>query len=195
MRIPRILASHLFDLKQRKQFTGPEDFVLVSRNGNPVHPANMAARRLKVHIGISGNSGLAWSVFYKTRSKLRKELGEGLFEMFDDVSRFRNASHLFPMNCSSGAPYEYIYRCSAGPTRLKRPAGRRTTILSSDRDAQRSSMELGPSSSVRAFVQTVFLPTLAEAKSASRRAHYHALLKHVLTPECVEELVSSDGAR
>ena len=80
-------------------------------------------------------------------------------------------------------------------TKLKRPVVRRTRILTPDQDAQRSSMELGPSSSVRAFVQTVFLPTLAEAKSASRRAHYHALLKHVLTPECVEELVSSDGAR
>jgi site-specific recombinase XerD len=85
VRIPRILASHLFDLKQRKQFTGPEDFVLVSRNGNPVHPANMAARRLKSISESLEIPGLAWSVFYKTRSKLRKELGEGLCEMFDDV--------------------------------------------------------------------------------------------------------------
>jgi integrase len=83
--IPRVLAAHLFDLKQRKQFTGPDDFVLVSRNGNPIHPGNMAARRLKA-IGASLQiPGLAWSVFYKTRTRLRSELGGRLDEEFDDV--------------------------------------------------------------------------------------------------------------
>jgi hypothetical protein len=80
-----VLAAHLFDLKQRKQFTGPDDFVLVSRNGNPIHPGNMAARRLKA-IGASLQiPGLAWSVFYKTRTRLRSELGGRLDEEFDDV--------------------------------------------------------------------------------------------------------------
>lgn len=83
--IPRLLAARLLDLKQRKQFTGPDDFVLVSRNGNPIHPGNMAARRLK-GIGTSLHiPGLAWSVFYKTRVRLKSELGGNLYEQFDDV--------------------------------------------------------------------------------------------------------------
>src|SRR3954447_7601733 len=50
--IPRVLAAHLYDLRQRRQFTGANDFILVSRNGKPIHPGNLAARHLKC-IGAS----------------------------------------------------------------------------------------------------------------------------------------------
>ena len=83
--IPHLLATHLLDLKQRKQFTGPEDFVLVSRNGNPVRPGNMAARRLKSIGTCLQIPELTWSVFYKTRARLKSELGVSLYEQFDDV--------------------------------------------------------------------------------------------------------------
>lgn len=83
--VPRLLFTRLLDLKQRTQFTGPDDYVLVSRNGNPIHPGNMASRRLK-SIGESLQiPGLVWSVFYNTRSRLKLELGESLYEQFDDV--------------------------------------------------------------------------------------------------------------
>ncbi len=86
--ISRALAALLNELKRRKQFTGPDDFVLVSRNGNPIHPGNLAARRLKF-IGESLQiPGLAWSVFYKTRIKLRSELGANFCEQFNDVVSF-----------------------------------------------------------------------------------------------------------
>lgn len=83
--VPRLLATRLLDLKQRKQFTGPDDFVLVSRNGNPIHPGNMAARRLKSIRTSLQIPVLAWSVFYKTRARLKSELGGRLYEQFDDV--------------------------------------------------------------------------------------------------------------
>ena len=86
--ITHTLATLLNRLKARKQFTGPDDFVLISRNGNPIHPENLAARRLKF-IGESLQiPGLAWSVFYKTRMKLRAELGTSFYEQFNDVVPF-----------------------------------------------------------------------------------------------------------
>jgi site-specific recombinase XerD len=86
--ITHTLATLLNRLKARKQFTGPDDFVLISRNGNPIHPENLAARRLKF-IGESLQiPGLAWSVFYKTRMKLRAELGTSFYEQFNDVVSF-----------------------------------------------------------------------------------------------------------
>jgi integrase len=89
--ISRPLATLLNELKTRKQFIGPDDFVLVSRNGNPIHPGNLAARRLKV-IGESLQiPGLAWSVFYKTRIKLRAELGAKFHEQLNDVVSFRKS--------------------------------------------------------------------------------------------------------
>ena len=85
VRISNTLATLLNELRTRRQFTGPDDFVLVSRNGNPIHPENLAARRLKA-IGESLQiPGLAWSVFRKSRITLRSQLGAHFCEQFDDV--------------------------------------------------------------------------------------------------------------
>lgn len=47
-----------------------------------------------------------------------------------------------------------------------------------------------PTTSVKTFVENVFIPTHVELKSAAGRMHYHAMLKHILTPESVEKLFS-----
>jgi hypothetical protein len=86
--ISHTLATLLNGLKTRKQFTGPDDFVLASRNGNPIYPDNLAARRLKFIGGSLQIPGLAWSVFYKTRVKLRSELGASFCEQLNDAVSF-----------------------------------------------------------------------------------------------------------
>jgi len=85
VRAPEALCSMLRDLKSRTQFTTLDDFVLVSRNGTPIHPENVAARRLKT-IGQSlGMAWLSWRVFYRTRIALRSEFGRRLHEELDKV--------------------------------------------------------------------------------------------------------------
>jgi len=104
--ISSVLAALLNELRARKHFTGPDDFVLVSRNGNPIHPGNLAARRLKF-IGESLQiPGLAWSVFYKTRINLRSELGAHFCEQFSDVVPFQSPSNPRSTNPHAGARYE-----------------------------------------------------------------------------------------
>ena len=73
--IPELLCGILRDLKNRKNFTGPEDFVLTSRSGTPISQDNLAARKLK-SIGRSlGMPWLSWSVFIRTRVALASEFG------------------------------------------------------------------------------------------------------------------------
>jgi hypothetical protein len=83
--IPRALASHLFDLKHHRKFIGPHDFVLVSRNGNPIHPGNLAARRLKSIAHRLQIPCFSWSVFSRTRNSLRSELGGRFYSELDGV--------------------------------------------------------------------------------------------------------------
>jgi integrase len=73
--IPELLCSILRDLKNRKNFIDPEDFVLASRSGTPISQDNLAARKLK-SIGRSlGMPWLSWSVFIRTRVALASEFG------------------------------------------------------------------------------------------------------------------------
>ena len=73
--IPQTLLQTLLKLKGRKQFTGPDDFVLVSRVGTAINQTNIVARRLKP-IGIQlGLPSLSWHVFRRTRKILALELG------------------------------------------------------------------------------------------------------------------------
>lgn len=74
-RIPDVLGSVLHELKSKSRFTLPHDYVLVSRNGAPIRPENILARRLKP-IGRSLNlPWLTWSVFDQTAVELRSQLG------------------------------------------------------------------------------------------------------------------------
>jgi site-specific recombinase XerC len=87
IRVPEVLCSILQDLKNRRQFTAPHDFVLISRNGTPIHPENVAARRLKM-IGRSLKMPwLSWRDFHRTRILLKSEFGRKLDEEFEKILR------------------------------------------------------------------------------------------------------------
>lgn len=89
IRVPEVLCSALHDLKNRKQFTAPHDFVLISRNGTPIHPENVAARRLKT-IGRSLKMPwLSWRDFHRTRVMLKSEFGRKFYEEFEKVVRLQ----------------------------------------------------------------------------------------------------------
>jgi integrase len=90
VRITDLLASLAHDLKSRGQFTAPQDYVLVSRNGTPIHPENVAARRLKP-IGESIEMPwLAWHVFRRTHVRLKSEFGRNLHEELKALPAFAN---------------------------------------------------------------------------------------------------------
>jgi integrase len=81
--VPELLCSILRNLRIRRRFTEPHDFVLVSRSGTPVCPENIASRRLK-SIGKSLElPWLSWSVFLRTRSSLRSQYGRHLHKEFE----------------------------------------------------------------------------------------------------------------
>lgn len=74
-RIPDLLSSVLHEIRGINRSTLPHDFVLVSRNGAPIRPENILARRLKP-IRLSFNlPWLSWSVFNQTAVKLRLQIG------------------------------------------------------------------------------------------------------------------------
>jgi integrase len=83
--VPELLCSILRDLKNRKQFTMPQDFVLASRNGTPVYPENIAARRLKSIGRANEMPWLSWHVFHRTHISLRSEFGRQLHKEYEKV--------------------------------------------------------------------------------------------------------------
>lgn len=79
-RVPELLSSVLHELKSKSRFTLPQDYVLVSRNGAPIRPENILARRLKP-IGRSFDlPWLTWSVFDQTAIELRSQMGRAFDE-------------------------------------------------------------------------------------------------------------------
>jgi len=73
--IPEPLLPILLGLSRRVKFTGPDDFVLVSRTGRPINERNIVVRRLKP-IGKDLNvPWLSWQVFRRTHTILANELG------------------------------------------------------------------------------------------------------------------------
>jgi integrase len=73
--IPESLLPTLIELSRRRSFTGPEDYVLVSRAGTPIDEHNIAARRLKPIGAAVSMPWLSWHVFRRTHTTLAKELG------------------------------------------------------------------------------------------------------------------------
>jgi integrase len=73
--IPDPLLPVLLGLRNRAAFTGPDDFVLVSRDGRPINDRTIAVSRL----GPIGDQfeipGLSWHVFGRTRMNLLYEFG------------------------------------------------------------------------------------------------------------------------
>ena len=85
VRIPDLLCSILRDLKCRKRFAAPDDFVLASRNGTPINAENLVARRLKSIGGSLEMPWLSWWVFHRTGINLRSELGRRLPEELEKI--------------------------------------------------------------------------------------------------------------
>jgi integrase len=85
IRIPDLLASVFRSIKNRKRFTGREDFVVVSRSGTPVNQDNVANRRLKLIGRRLDMPWLSWNVFHRTHLALHSELGRQLYGELDKV--------------------------------------------------------------------------------------------------------------
>jgi integrase len=73
--IPAALLPVLLGLRQRTKFAGPDDYVLVSRNGSPIHERNIAVRRLRPIGKDLQIPWLSWQVFRRTQKILPYELG------------------------------------------------------------------------------------------------------------------------
>ena len=77
-RIPELLAHILNALRARSRFTGPEDFVLASRNGTPISQENVGARKLKKIGAALQMPWLSWDVFHRTHFALISTSGRDL---------------------------------------------------------------------------------------------------------------------
>ncbi len=73
--IPELLLPILLRLKARPIYSGPDDFVLVSRFGTPINPMNITARRLRPIASELRIPGLSWSLLRKAHNSLAAELG------------------------------------------------------------------------------------------------------------------------
>jgi integrase len=81
--VPEALCLILRDLRNRKHFTGSQDFVLASRSGTPFYPQNIAARRLKAIGRKLEMPWLSWNVFHRTHLNLRSEFGRQLHKEYE----------------------------------------------------------------------------------------------------------------
>ncbi len=73
--VPGALLPILLQLSRRREFRGPDDFVLVSRAGTPVNENRIAERRLKPIGKDLQMPWLSWQVFRRTHASLAYELG------------------------------------------------------------------------------------------------------------------------
>jgi integrase len=77
--IPELLLPMLILLSGRGRWTGPDDFVLVSRAGTPINAINITARRLRTIGNELQMPWLTWHVFRRGHFALEAELGEQLY--------------------------------------------------------------------------------------------------------------------
>ena len=73
--IPELLLPILIRLSGRGRWTGPDDFVLVSRVGTPINAINITARRLRTIGSELQMPWLTWHVFRRGHFALEAELG------------------------------------------------------------------------------------------------------------------------
>jgi site-specific recombinase XerC len=71
--IQQPLLELLIQLKSRANFTGPDDFVLVSQVGTPVNQNNVLARRIRPIARQMGVPSLSWQAFRRIRKALASE--------------------------------------------------------------------------------------------------------------------------
>lgn len=104
VRISDLLASIVNDLKSREPFNTPQEFVLASRNGTPIHPENIAARRLKP-IGESLEMPwISWHVFHRTHVHLKSQFGRRFHEELETLPSLSDSRLPRPQNGFSGTP-------------------------------------------------------------------------------------------
>jgi integrase len=104
VRISDLLASIVRDLKSRDSFSTPQEFVLASRNGTPIHPENIAARRLKP-IGESLEMPwISWHVFHRTHVHLKSKFGRRFHEELETLPALTDSRFPRPQNGFPGAP-------------------------------------------------------------------------------------------
>jgi site-specific recombinase XerC len=84
--IPSSLLPLLLEFKHRRSFTGPDDFVFVTRTGSPISAKHLAARRLKSVGRELQMPWLSWQVFHRTRTALLNELRKQVHEHLSFVS-------------------------------------------------------------------------------------------------------------
>jgi integrase len=87
MSVPRPLDPILLRLSRNEKFTGPNDFVLTSRNGSPVNQTNVLTRRLKP-VGLELKiAGLSWHTIRRMRKDLIVEFGNQFQDQMIGVVR------------------------------------------------------------------------------------------------------------
>jgi integrase len=77
--IPGLLLPMLIKLSGREKYTGPNDYVLVSRAGTPINAINITARRLRSIGNELQMPWLNWHVLGRGRFSLEAELGEQFY--------------------------------------------------------------------------------------------------------------------
>jgi len=82
--IPEPLLPILAGLSHRPKFTGPDDFVLVSRTGRPIDEHQIAARRLKPLGKNLQMPWLSWHALYRTHATLIYEFGQRFQDLIAD---------------------------------------------------------------------------------------------------------------
>jgi integrase len=86
--IPELLLLMLIKLSGRGKWTGPDDFVLVSRAGTPINAINITSRRLRTIGNELQMPWLTWHVFRHEHFALEAELGAEF--QFQLASMFRS---------------------------------------------------------------------------------------------------------
>jgi integrase len=102
--IPEPLLQVLLELRQRQSYTGPDDFVLVSKVGRPVNEKDIAKRLLKPIGKRMKMPWLSWRVLSRTHTTLAYQLGiRSLDRMAMPASSTADQDILIPAPAPSSA--------------------------------------------------------------------------------------------
>lgn len=123
VRISDLLASIVKDLKSREPFNTSQEFVLASRNGTPIHPENIAARRLKPVGESLEMPWISWHVFHRTHVHLKSQFGRRLHEELEALPALTNFRLPRPQSGFPGTPMSIETRQS--PLYASQPAPKR----------------------------------------------------------------------
>jgi integrase len=77
--IPGLLLPMFLRLSGREKYTGPDDYVLVSRAGTPINAINITARRLRTIGDELRIPWLSWHVFRRNHAELKAEFGSQFY--------------------------------------------------------------------------------------------------------------------